>query len=477
MRNKKFTFIDLFSGIGGFHLGLQRNGGKCLGFSEVNKDAISTYCDNHNLDLTENFGDIRNIESLPKHDILTAGVPCQSWSIAGKNLGFEDDRGQLWNDTIYLLNKSRPKAFIFENVKGLADPRNKNALRYILDRISKAGYHCKYFLLNSYDFGVVQNRIRVYLVGFLKKEHLRKFKPPVGFTHNLHLYDVLDDLPNLKKLKRERTPVDLFGGEIKYSSNNFNSKIHTWDLVETTELEKEVCYQILKNRRKKKYGVRDGNPLSIEHIKNLHPSANIKIIKQLVNKGILREVNFEYTLDSDSKLELDSKQELILSYHHKNRLNVESLITANKRLLSAGIKYAKVLNDLQLNNVLKPSKIRYEFKNSKISSGINGINRIYLPNSKFYSTLVASDTNDFVATEYLNFAKGKSYKNEFIEQIYNKNKFRKINKHEACRIQGFPSNFFLPKNRAKWMKLLGNSVSVPVIDQIAKSILKTDILS
>ena len=71
-----------------------------------------------------NFGDITGIKSLPAHDLLTAGVPCQSWSIAGKNLGFDDDRGQLWNDTIYLLNQSRPKAFIFENVKGLVDPRN-----------------------------------------------------------------------------------------------------------------------------------------------------------------------------------------------------------------------------------------------------------------------------------------------------------------------------------------------------------------
>jgi DNA (cytosine-5)-methyltransferase 1 len=80
---------------------------------------------------------------LPQHDILTAGVPCQSWLIAGKNLGFDDDRGQLWNDTIYLLNQSRLKAFIFENVKGLADPRNGDALFYILKRIKDAGYFAK----------------------------------------------------------------------------------------------------------------------------------------------------------------------------------------------------------------------------------------------------------------------------------------------------------------------------------------------
>ena len=140
----KFTFIDLFSGIGGFRMALNRVGGKCLNFSEINKDAISAYCENFDEGIEYNLGDITKIKVLPSHDLLTGGVPCQSWSIAGKNLGFDDDRGQLWNDTIYLLNQSRPKAFIFENVKGLIDPRNKEALSYILERIKEAGYYANY---------------------------------------------------------------------------------------------------------------------------------------------------------------------------------------------------------------------------------------------------------------------------------------------------------------------------------------------
>ena len=119
----KFTFIDLFAGIGGFRIALSNAGGVCLGFSEIAPDAIKAYCTNYNEPESNNFGDITKLKSLPEHDFMTAGVPCQSWSIAGKKLGFDDDRGQLWNDTLYLLNKVRPKAFIFENVKGLADPR------------------------------------------------------------------------------------------------------------------------------------------------------------------------------------------------------------------------------------------------------------------------------------------------------------------------------------------------------------------
>ena len=116
-------------------MALTNNGGSCVNFSEINKDAVNTYCENYNENPENNLGDITKIKELPKHDILTAGVPCQSWSIAGKNLGFDDDRGQLWNDTIYLLKQSQPKAFIFENVKCLVDPRNKESFSYILKRI------------------------------------------------------------------------------------------------------------------------------------------------------------------------------------------------------------------------------------------------------------------------------------------------------------------------------------------------------
>ncbi len=138
LKKKDFTFIDLFSGIGGFRLALNNLGGSCLNFSEINKDAIDTYCINFEEETTYNLGDITKIKALPKHDLMTAGVPCQSWSIAGRNLGFDDDRGQLWNDTIYLLNQAKPKAFIFENVKGLVDPRNQDALSYILERVRNA---------------------------------------------------------------------------------------------------------------------------------------------------------------------------------------------------------------------------------------------------------------------------------------------------------------------------------------------------
>ena len=86
MEKAKFTFIDLFSGIGGFRMALANNGGECLNFSEISTDAINAYCINSKEPTEKNLGDITKVKELPKHNILTAGVPCQSWSIAGKNL-------------------------------------------------------------------------------------------------------------------------------------------------------------------------------------------------------------------------------------------------------------------------------------------------------------------------------------------------------------------------------------------------------
>ncbi|MEH2297444.1 DNA (cytosine-5-)-methyltransferase [Nostoc sp.] len=124
----KFAFIDLFAGIGGFRIALQKLGGQCLGYSEIDKQAIKVYQQNFisylNKDEIE-LGDITKITELPSHlDIVVGGVRCQPWSVAGRLKGFEDPRGKLWFDVIRLVNKNKPKGFIFENVSGLASPKN-----------------------------------------------------------------------------------------------------------------------------------------------------------------------------------------------------------------------------------------------------------------------------------------------------------------------------------------------------------------
>ena len=122
---------------------------------------------------------------------------------------------------------------------------------------------------------------------------------------------------------------------------------------------------------------------------------------------------------------------------------------------------------------LSCSERRYDFKNTKISTGLNGVNRVFLPGSTVFPTLVASDTNDMVATLDIKGDDVAEYRRRYLKEIHEKGNFRKITKEEACFLQGFPANYKLPESRARWMKLLGNSVSVPVIETLCQAIIDT----
>ena len=492
MENPKFTFIDLFSGIGGFRMALENNGGECLHFSEINKDAIDTYCKNSNEPIEKNLGDITKIKELPSHNLLTAGVPCQSWSIAGRNLGFDDDRGQLWNDTIYLLNQSQPDTFIFENVKGLVDPRNKNALTYILERIKEAGYFANYYLLNSFDYGVPQNRLRIYIIGFKNKEFADKFKLPKPIDKKIKLADILSHF-NEKIIETENeAPRDLFGEIIPQRSmslstsnglndyflfndlRNGHSTIHSWDILDTTERQKKICYLLLKNRRKSAYGNLDGNPLSLNHFQDLDNSIKENELNELVELEILKKVNYSYSINRENLTELTEEEKIIISNCETNILVVDNL-KMSRELKLKKISLSKTLPTMIEKEIILPIETRYDFKNTKISTGLYGVNRIFLPTSNIFPTLVASDTNDYVTTKIITAKNEKEYRKLFINKVYKNENYRRITKEEACLIQGFPKDYILPENRARWMKLVGNSVSVPVINILAKAIIETGV--
>lgn len=492
MENSKFTFIDLFSGIGGFRMALENNGGECLHFSEISKDAIDTYCKNSNEPIQKNLGDITKIKELPKHNLLTAGVPCQSWSIAGRNLGFDDDRGQLWNDTIYLLNQSRPDAFIFENVKGLVDPRNKKALTYILNRIKEAGYFANYFVLNSFDYGVPQNRIRIYIVGFRDKEFADKFKLPKPIEKRIKLADILSNF-NEKIIETEnKMQRDLFGEIIIQKSmslstsnglndyflfndlRNGHSTIHSWDILDTTEKQKKICYLLLKNRRKSAYGNLDGNPLTLKHFQDLDKSITENELVELVELDILKKVNYSFLINRDKLSDLSEEENIIINNCDSDILVVDNL-KISRELKLKKISLSKTLPLLIEKEIIIPCETRYDFKNTKISTGLYGVNRIFLPTSNIFPTLVASDTNDYVTTKVIYAKTEDEHRKLFINNVYKKENYRRITKEEACLIQGFPKDYILPENRARWMKLVGNSVSVPVIEILTKAIIETGV--
>lgn len=166
------TFIDLFAGIGGFHLGLSKLGMKAVFASEIDKHARWTYLQNHNIDDSIFNDDIRSIdlENIPDHDILCAGFPCQPFSQAGHKKGFQDgdksERGNLFFCILDILEAKRPKSFILENVRHLLKHDGGNTFKRIYDELSALGYSVEYKVIKASEFGRPQLRPRIYIIGF-----------------------------------------------------------------------------------------------------------------------------------------------------------------------------------------------------------------------------------------------------------------------------------------------------------------------
>lgn len=183
--NKEFTFIDLFSGIGGFRLAFESVGGKCIFSSDIDKKANETYYDN--------FGDYPkgdickiSVDEIPNHDVLCAGFPCQPFSIGGYRKGFCDTRGTLFFEVERIIKAKMPQAFLLENVKGLTNHDKGNTFKVIKQSLTKMGYSIFYKVLNSKDYGIPQNRERIYIVGFKNKVSSFSFPNPIFSKSNIN---------------------------------------------------------------------------------------------------------------------------------------------------------------------------------------------------------------------------------------------------------------------------------------------------
>lgn len=211
-KNPKFTFIDLFAGIGGFRMAFQNLGGECVFSSEWDEQAKKTYYANYG-DVP--FGDItkESVKSkIPKgFDILCAGFPCQAFSLAGKRLGFEETRGTLFFDVAEILRRYQPKAFFLENVKGLVIHDKGKTLKTILNTLDEVGYVVPNpEIVNAMFFGVPQHRERIYIVGFRKDLGINKedFSYPKQKTITKKWIDVREEMPVPAKYYLSTTYID-----------------------------------------------------------------------------------------------------------------------------------------------------------------------------------------------------------------------------------------------------------------------------
>jgi len=215
LESPKFTFIDLFAGIGGFRLAMQNLGGKCIYSSEWDKEAKKTYKANFG---ETPFGDITKESTksyIPDNfDVLCAGFPCQAFSIAGKRGGFEDTRGTLFFDVAEIIKRKKPKAIFLENVKGLVTHDNGKTLDVILNTLEELDYAVHVKIINAKNFGVPQNRERIFIIGFNKDkvDNYNVFNFPEStqevfinnfIENNVEGYDISEHLQKSYLLKKD----------------------------------------------------------------------------------------------------------------------------------------------------------------------------------------------------------------------------------------------------------------------------------
>lgn len=245
MKNQKYTFIDLFCGVGGIRMGFLNAGFKCVFSCDINIDCRETYRENYGEMPMGDIYDISEKKDVPNHDILCAGFPCQPFSISGKQKGFQDTRGTLFFEICRIIRARKPKVVFLENVKHLVYHDSGNTLKVILSQLEELGYKVEWKVLNASDFGVPQNRERIIIVackeGKFDFQKLTKHKPVV-------LKDFLD--------------VD---GDFEYLEPS------EYTLLENPKKQSSgLIFAGYRNKSIRKVGVRPGT----EHLSRVHKQPN-----------------------------------------------------------------------------------------------------------------------------------------------------------------------------------------------------------
>ena len=415
-------FIDLFAGIGGirqgFELACKKYGfqTKCVLTSEIKPHAIDIY--NLNYPNEKISGDITQIPSdaIPDFDFLLAGFPCQAFSSAGRRLGFLDTRGTLFFEVERILGDKKPQGFILENVEGLVthdrvDKKDRigRTLTTILNRLQGLGYSVSWEVLDAKNFGVPQERKRIYIIGTKVGNPILCNSPVTKTTLSFVLEKGLEtSKSDFVELLLDHYPVDkLYGKSIK-DKRGGSDNIHSWDIEvkgKVSSEQKQLLNRILTERRKKKwaemYGIdwMDGMPLTLEHIRSFFDSHNLEsMLSDLVQKKYLKMEH------PKMKVENGRKQD-------------------------------------------KSLPLGYNIVTGKMSFEVNKI----LDPQKNAPTLVAMDMKHIYVVD------GDGIRN--------------LSLREGLRLFGYPENYKFNIDKELGYDLLGNTVVVPVITFVAERLL------
>ncbi len=413
-------FIDLFAGVGGIRLGvsqaLSRNGieSRCVLSSEINEKACETY----QLNFGEHpNGDVKEIVEIEPFDILLGGFPCQPFSYAGKRMGFGDTRGTLFFEIERILKEYRPKAFLLENVRGLYTHDRGRTFQTIMEKLHSLGYGTYDLLQNSSNFGVPQNRVRLYIVGILNAQPQMGLYTDLGSTDShdykkksqeLSLFfenplcrvsDILEPEVDEKYFCSEKFQQmlhDAVGEDLSvlhgYRLIDYRGgqSLHSWELGmkgKCSDAEIRFMNALILNRRKPIFGKeQDGKKLTLEQIKTFFNEPNIdEIINSLLEKRYLQVKDGKY-----------------------------NPVCGNM--------------SFEVFKLLDPDSISI--------------------------TLTSSDANRLGVIQH--------------------NRARHITPRECARLQGFPDSFKLHPTDACSYKQFGNSVSVPVVEAVFNDFIRNN---
>lgn len=314
-------FIDLFAGVGGIRIGaasaLEEFGiqSKCVLSSEIDEKACETY----QLNFGEYpSGDIKKIVDIEPFDLLLAGFPCQPFSYAGKRKGFGDTRGTLFFEVERILGLYQPKAFLLENVRGLYTHDNGRTFETIVNKLHELGYGTYDLLLNSSDFGVPQNRVRLYILGIKGATPQMTLSTNLGAADSHRYKKEHDGNCTVGQILEENVPEKYycsqeFSDQLRSVIGNDLSKLHGYRLIDyrggqslhswelgkkgkCSEAEIEFMNLLIQNRRKPVFGTQqDGKKLTLEQIKTFYTKNDVlDVIASLKNKGYLKEENGKF---------------------------------------------------------------------------------------------------------------------------------------------------------------------------------------
>lgn len=330
---EKIRFIDLCCGIGGFRVGIEQFAKdpayqskyefECVFSADIKLDAIRIYNRNFRADMIPTDIYTMDVATIPEFDLLCCGFPCQPFSSAGNQQGFEDSRGGMIFRIVDICKYHRPSTLILENVSNLLNLENGRCIRRIQDMLTQIGYHVSYGKLNGVEFGVPQSRERVFIIGSLHRLiDLSGLRPNTDTVPPI-LRDILDHdarytdidrifADRLSILHRQR-PIfghkiqDKWGGDIN---------IHSWDIDYNGQLideEKELLNKLMLERRKKHWAVKkniawmDGMPLTEGEIRSFYPHPRLhSMLRHLVELGYLKSEKCKDLVNGKRVYEQDS---------------------------------------------------------------------------------------------------------------------------------------------------------------------------